>query len=276
MKAIRWSGEGDTYVGPFTFAWEKGLQFAVMLGSGDADDYPGARLRVRIGHLTAIVALPDWLPGRFLRPWKHWVDTSQYAWNENRLATQQGYWEVHEREYGFTTFEGSLHVHYGPQTHDSTTTKSKVWFYPWRETKLIRHSWFGQDGKHVVTMDLGRGPKSDPLKQIDLERKIRDVVPAPRFVFRDFDGEMLVATTQLEEMEWQYGTKRWSWLRHFRRNRIRRSLDLSFSGEVGRRKGSWKGGTVGHSIELRPGELHESGFHRYCIENGLEYMGADV
>ena len=37
-------------------------------------------------------------------------------------------------------------------------------------------------------------------------------------------------------------------------------------GETGREKGSWKGGTIGTSIEMLPGELHESAFRRYCDE----------
>lgn len=45
-----------------------------------------------------------------------------------------------------------------------------------------------------------------------------------------------------------------------------RNLDLRFSGETGREKGSWKGGTIGTSIEMRPGELHEAAFRRYCDE----------
>ena len=46
--------------------------------------------------------------------------------------------------------------------------------------------------------------------------------------------------------------------------KIRRSLDLEFSGETGPEKGSWKGGTVGTGIEMLPGELHEAAFRRYC------------
>lgn len=60
-----------------------------------------------------------------------------------------------------------------------------------------------------------------------------------------------------------------------RRNRlaVRRSLDIQFSGETGTRKGSWKGGTVGHSIDMLPGELHEAAFRRYCSEHKMAFVG---
>ena len=55
-----------------------------------------------------------------------------------------------------------------------------------------------------------------------------------------------------------------AWLSIFRRAKIRRSLSLTFSEEVGPEKGSWKGGLMGTGIEMLPGELHEAAFRRYC------------
>jgi hypothetical protein len=44
----------------------------------------------------------------------------------------------------------------------------------------------------------------------------------------------------------------------------RRSLSISFKAEVGPEKGSWKGGMMGHSIEMLAGESQEQAFRRYC------------
>ncbi len=63
-----------------------------------------------------------------------------------------------------------------------------------------------------------------------------------------------------------FGTGWFKWLSWFRAPKIRRSLAIEFSGETGPEKGSWKGGTVGTGIDMRPGELHESAFRRYCGE----------
>lgn len=43
---------------------------------------------------------------------------------------------------------------------------------------------------------------------------------------------------------------------------IRESIDVQFSGEVGERSGSWKGGTIGCGYDLRPGETMEAALRR--------------
>ena len=45
-----------------------------------------------------------------------------------------------------------------------------------------------------------------------------------------------------------------------------------FSGETGKRKGSYKGGTLGTGINLRPGEGAVGGFMRYCQENDMRFL----
>ena len=40
-------------------------------------------------------------------------------------------------------------------------------------------------------------------------------------------------------------------------------MSMKFSKEVGYEKGSWKGGTLGHSIEISPGESALNAFIRY-------------
>ena len=76
-----------------------------------------------------------------------------------------------------------------------------------------------------------------------------------------------------EERQWKFGTGWFKWLSLFRKDRVRRSLDIDFSREVGREKGSWKGGTIGHGIEMLPGESNEQAFRRYCTENNLSFIG---
>lgn len=73
--------------------------------------------------------------------------------------------------------------------------------------------------------------------------------------------------------EWRFGVGWFAWLSLFRKPKISRDLEIAFSGETGKRKGSWKGGTIGHSTEMRSGELHESAFRRYCAENNMTFIG---
>jgi hypothetical protein len=261
---IRWSDE-DRYFGPFTYARDsRGYRpLALEIDSGDGDDYPGCRLRLSgFGH-TLIMALPP-----VIKPWRRWVDTSHYEWSK---SPNGGYWDTHRQVYGVSINEGHLSLHYGPQTHDSSTSKQRGYFLPWTQWRHVRRSFYGLTGEHVATLlDTGKSYLADPGRW-ERERAIEDAVPIATFAFIDFDGEPLTVATRIEEREWRFGTGWFKWLSLFRRAKVVRSLDLQFSGETGKRKGSWKGGTVGHSIEMLPGELHEAAFRRYCAQHNMTF-----
>jgi hypothetical protein len=272
-KAIRWSHD-DRYFGPFTYAYEpRYRKIALMLGSGDGDDYPGCRLRIAVGAHTLIVALPA-----LIKPWRRWHDITTEPTRTQMLESgrQPGYWDQHEREFGFSVAEGSVHFHYGPQTHDSETTKSKVWFIPWKSARLVRTSHYDLAGEHFVTIPprgrMAKIGKAAWRNHWTVEDALQGACPTASFLFGDFDGEQIIATTRIDEREWAKGEGKFKWLSLFCRNKVARSLNISFSAEVGRKKGSWKGGTIGHSINMLPGELHEAAFKRYCGENGLTFI----
>lgn len=266
FRPIRWS-DHDRYFGPFTYARElRYRKFAVMLGSGDGDDYPGCRLRVSLGSHTVIAAIPP-----IIRPWRRWREFTTEPTRARCLAEGRpsGYFEAGEREFGFSFFEGALHVHYGNQTHDWPGSKSKVCFYPWREHRCVRHSVYDTLGEHFA--DLPQGPYSK--NRWEAEAALKEACPVSRFEFADFDGERIVATCRIEEREWRRGKGIFRLL-FLGRNKVDRSMDLRFSSEVGKRKGSWKGGTIGHSCQIALGETPEAAFRRYCEKAGLTFIGA--
>lgn len=174
---------------------------------------------------------------------------------------------VRNRTYGFCYGEGFLRVFFGRQTDDRET--SRIWskFLPWTQWRHVRHSLYGLDGGlHWNEFDRDK-------VDFRLRMKAEDACPSRSFAFDDFDGEPLTARTFVEEREWRFGTGRFKWLSLFRRPKIRRSLEIKFSGETGRGKGSWKGGTVGHGIEMLPGDTHESAFRRYCDAREMTFRG---
>ena len=65
-----------------------------------------------------------------------------------------------------------------------------------------------------------------------------------------YDNTPLLATIRVEQREWRYKWMPWTSLF----SKIRTSIDIQFSEEVGNRKGSWKGGCIGCDYDLRPGE----------------------
>lgn len=267
MRGARRWGDNDKNFGPFTFAWsDRYRPLALILkswGDGDGDDGPSC-LRLSLIWFTIIVVLPP-----LLRPQRKKVPTDWDAATVARLG-RNWYWDVEVREYGFSYSDGFLLVHYGISPGDSSRDQTWGWHLPWTQWRHVRHSLYDLAGEHYwtqldrprrVNRDIGRTLFS---QEWDLLQAARETCPARCFEFKDFDGETLRVKTMMEEREWRFGTGWWRWLSIFRRPKIQRTLDLAFSGEVGPEKGSWKGGTLGHSIILEPGELHEAGFRRYC------------
>jgi hypothetical protein len=172
-----------------------------------------------------------------------------------------GKYSEHRRQYGFSlTRENGesynfLSIDYGPQTHDSSTNKTWCYFLPWTEKRMVRHAIYNPDGSHFFT---------EEKRKWDEYYKKKQECPSVKFEFQDYDGKIITATCIIEEREWHHGSGWFKWLKYFNKPIIRRTLDLAFSSEVGPEKGSWKGGTVGHSTEMLPGDTPEMAFRRYC------------
>ncbi|WP_439137517.1 hypothetical protein [Roseicyclus sp.] len=69
-----------------------------------------------------------------------------------------------------------------------------------------------------------------------------------------------IVTKRRHVLTWR-AFKRLGWPRW-----IKESIDIEFDGEVGERSGSWKGGCIGCSYDLRPGETMEAALRRMEAE----------
>lgn len=197
---------------------------------------------------------------RLLRPWRQWVATGHYEWARSPDA---GYWDEEPREYGFSLHEGFLQVFLGAQTHDSTTTQSWSAHLPWTQWRFHRFSLYDIDGTEFWTQ-FDKPAKLGQPRDFYVQQEKTEKVDKAVFLVDDYDGERLTVTTHIEEREWKFGTGWFKWLSLFRKPMVRRSLSINFDKECGPEKGSWKGGLMGTSIEMLPGELHEAAFRRYC------------
>lgn len=117
--------------------------------------------------------------------------------------------------YGFTFFDDGLHLHWG-KTHGKRDDPMTIIDMPWR--------W-----KHREHLILSK-PETHPYT----------------YTLRSGEVQHRTATIKVERRTWT----RW-WL-PFRR--ISRSIDVEFSGEVGERTGSWKGGCIGCSFPMLASE----------------------
>lgn len=258
MKAMRW-GDNDRYLGPFTFAPGKPYpHWAVMLesaGDRDSSNDDKCTLRISTPWFTFAMTLPH-----IVRPHRQKRYPDWDAATVDRLG-RNWYWEIDQRTYGISYSEGFLQVKYGRNggsCMDSSIEQSWCKHLPWTQWRHVRHSLYGLQGEHFWTEPKGAGGESC--------RDAKDACPRAIFAIEDHDGEKIIATTRIEEREWHFGTGWFTWLRWFRPSKIRRSLDIEFSGETGPEKGSWKGGTTGTGIDILPDELHEAAFRRYCDE----------
>ena len=250
--------DNDKKFGPLTFGKISWNPWILKFSSGgDEDDEIDNHLSIYWFGYAAQISLPNILP-----PFreKH-LATSWDAATVLRLGRNY-YFETFPREYGFSLDHGHLNVFLGRQTHDSSTTQDWGCFLPWTQWRHVRYSLYDAEGNQFWTRrdragGLGSGRFAE---QMDMDARC----PSVSFTFADFDKEIITAKTKITEREWRFGEGWFKWLSLFRKSKIQRSLDLQFSAEVGLEKGSWKGGTIGHSIEMLPGELHEAAFRRYC------------
>lgn len=242
---------------------ERSSLIAAYVASGDEDS--GAYLAVAGFGRWVSVRLPNIIP-----PHREKVKFQTFTPEDMERIGRDWYWRSTRRQFGFVLSDGGyLSFKYGRQTFDSATEKSKGFFLPWTQWRFVRHSYYGLDGEHLF--DENQALKG--AARFDEWRRLREAVPKQAFNFTDYDGERITATTYIEEREWHRGEGGFKWLSRFIPPMVRRSLDIAFSAEVGPRKGSWKGGTLGHGIEMLRGELHEAAFRRYCLANNLTFVG---
>jgi len=266
LAARRW-GDNDTYVGPFTFARDRKYKhLGISLSSTDDEDR-GCSLRVSAFGATFIVALPSWV----LQPERKKVFPGTWDAETVKRLGRDWYWDITPREFSVSLFDGHLSIGYGRCTHDSSTEQRWGCFLPWTQWRHVRHSLYALDGRLYAHLPQNIGRWDSP--QRDAERALEESCPTASFTFTDYDGEELVATVQIQEREWRFGTGYFKWLSLFVPNKIRRSLDIKFSGETGRRKGSWKGGTTGAGAEMRADDSPFTAFNRYCNEHEMNLTG---
>lgn len=252
----RWS-DNDRYFGPFTFSWagSKGYRpLAVILkswGDGDDDAAP-ASIRFSLIWFTLIVWLPPFLP-----PQRRKVYPA--SWDADTVARlgRNWYWDVKVREYGFSYADGFVQIHYGICPGDSSLDQTWSKFLPWTQWRQIAHRLYNANGS--LAGEVSRLPW-------DQWQAVHDGLSRDHFAIIDHDGELIEVETYVEEREWRLGTGWFRWLGYIAPKKHSRSLDIAFKSEVGPEKGSWKGGTMGHGIEMPPDETQEQAFRRYCSQ----------
>lgn len=261
--------DDEKRIGPLRWGSTSWRPWRITLESHGGDEgYKWNTLTIYLFGIAASLYLP-----RIIQPQRRKVQA--VYWNTETIERmgRDWYWDEEPRCYGFCLSDGHFMLYYGIQPGDSSHDQDWGCFLPWTQWRFVRFSLYQPDGTHFYTQFERGRRKRTGLDVFNEQHEAENKVGKVAFTIRDFDGEMIVATTHIQEREWLFGDKWCSWLSWFRRPKIVRSLDIQFSSEVGREKGSWKGGTIGHSIEMLPGEIPSQAFHRYCAQEHRSKSG---
>lgn len=160
----------------------------------------------------------------------------------------------HRLDSRFPSLPDALVIQWG-SNRSSSNFQYKSFEMPWT-LKHYRHSMQLKDGTWVHDYDKLRRKEDSPLWIDGMRRPFYDEYwddKKKRFYydFTDkYDGEIIPTIITVEEREWR--RRGLLGLPFFRR--VDRYIEVRFEKEVGNRKGSWKGGTIGCIYDILPGE----------------------
>lgn len=207
-----------------------------------------------------------WIIPQIIKPRKKWVDTSKYEWSKN---PNDGYWNYIAREYGFTMTEQNLHIHYGIQPgcwhsrDKKNSDHTKVFDIPWRNNTFVGQLFFAPDWAFY---DFVKPRNNRGALDFDKLHAVQESVPKFKIKFNDYDGEEIIATCYLTMRKYHRGTSWCKWLKYFTKSVEYYALEVEYDKETGYEKGSWKGGTMAHGIQLAYGEDPVEAFRRCGME----------
>lgn len=161
-------------------------------------------------------------------------------------ALSTGSCSIDNPAYGFSWQWGQ-----GSAIHASWGRRSKIVDMPWG-LQHIQTEHLNDVGEWQVapTYRLGEQIGADPVKW---------TAEHPYHYMLD-DGEVQHTIATISRRRAAYGA-RWfgcgavsGWLRSIMPKKVFESIDVTFADEMGSRRGSWKGGTIGCSYNMKPGE----------------------
>ncbi|UWQ30249.1 hypothetical protein [Leisingera sp. M523] len=145
----------------------------------------------------------------------------------------------------------SLDIDSGSSLHLNWGACTKIVHMPWA-LEFYRRSVLAKDGAWLHDMASARlgGLKDWQTFRDQVEANGHKETHPYTYTLRNGTVQERTATITVEE--WEHRRRWLMWCPWFAK--IRKSIDVRFSGEVGERSGSWKGGTIGCGYDMQPGE----------------------
>lgn len=158
-------------------------------------------------------------------------------------------------KWGVSIHGNTLWIYRGGKGNMNGGNKWWTWHIPFLTKDWVRTSIMLNDGtwEHET-----QGNRKSFYK-----KAWKDKQQSWQYDYKDkYDGEVIPTTIYLEQREWRRKWLKWTSLFAS----VSTSIDVHFSKEVGSRKGSWKGGTIGCGYELLPNETPLDCLKRMEIE----------
>jgi len=151
-------------------------------------------------------------------------------------------------KWGLSYHDSMLWIHKGGNGNLNGGSKwwtvRMPWKYEWVRTSYFKKDWTWANNLYNKSI----------VKAYSDEKEWEDIlwIQTHPYKYKLNSGEIQerIADIKVSEMEWRM---HWfKWLPLF--NKVRRYIDIKFNDEVGERTGSWKGGTIGCSYEIKKHE----------------------
>lgn len=164
------------------------------------------------------------------------------------LPIKTGIQDCESAAWGFSYHNNTIWIYIGGGSNFEGGKKWKTFSMPWEydwvrtSTYLRDDTWFDETNKKRVSWKNEGYGTQKWLR----ENKWTKTLP---FIDK-YDDTTVNATISVTAREWRPRAFRWTSLF----SRTKKQIDIEFDKEVGRGKGSYKGGTLGCSYEMREGE----------------------
>ena len=153
--------------------------------------------------------------------------------------------------WGVQFHDDIFRICYGGYGDGNGGSRSKSWFVPFISLNIYRHDIEIKDDDGTIKMVPEKSLESIDENGYKVYSWDNPKIHKQTANFVDkYDNTTVKATYYVEEREWRRKWLTWTKLG----NVVSKVIDVSFSDEVGARKGSYKGGTMGCSYEMKPGE----------------------
>lgn len=170
--------------------------------------------------------------------------------------SRHNYTEHYSRKYGVAYFDQGLCVYYGKQSNDQN--KTWYWGIPWLYFRLIKREILNPDDSLYYTTDSHGSAYWNEYD--DAKAGCGKIL----FVVKDYDDKTVEVTAHIERHVFRRGAGAFQWLGYVTPDAVYKRLELNFQSEVGRDKGSWKGGITEWSVLMRKGETPVDTMKRCC------------